>query len=111
MYQKGQKYFADWRDSDGRRLRKSFTSKRAALTFEAEQKELAHPKHPAKGKTVPISFSRPYRAAAATTRITAPPPGSSSKSAAPSSPTTSRLLLYSNSITGSPPARGKLQPR
>ncbi len=60
MFEKGHKFYADWRDATGKRLRKSFTSRRAALAYEAEQKELAHPKHPAKGKTQPISFSRPY---------------------------------------------------
>ena len=31
MFQKGQKYYADWRDQSGNRKRKSFTSRRAAL--------------------------------------------------------------------------------
>jgi hypothetical protein len=44
MFAKDGKYYADWRDRSGKRLRLSFTSKRAALQHEAEQKELAHPK-------------------------------------------------------------------
>jgi hypothetical protein len=41
---KNGKYYADWRDRSGKRLRLSFTSKRAALQHEAEPKELARPK-------------------------------------------------------------------
>jgi hypothetical protein len=44
MFQKNGRYYADWRDKSGRRLRQSFTSKRAALQHEAEQKAIAHPK-------------------------------------------------------------------
>lgn len=44
MFEKNGKFYADWRDRSGKRLRKSFTSKRAAFQFEAEQKEVAHPK-------------------------------------------------------------------
>ena len=40
MYEKGGKYYADWRDRKGQRKRKSFNSKRAALTYEDEQKGL-----------------------------------------------------------------------
>lgn len=53
MYEKAGKFFADWRDRQGHRLRKSFTSARAALKFEAEQKELAHPKQPGRGRQSP----------------------------------------------------------
>ncbi len=38
MFQKGQKFFADWRDQEGRRKRKSFPSARVALKYETEQK-------------------------------------------------------------------------
>jgi hypothetical protein len=41
MYEKNGKYFADWRDRAGKRLRKSFNSPRAALQFEQQQRELA----------------------------------------------------------------------
>ena len=51
MFEKQGRFYADWRDKSGQRLRKSFTSKRAALQFEAEQKELAHPK----SKAYPLS--------------------------------------------------------
>ena len=53
MFQKSGKYYADWRDKAGQRLRKSFTSKAAALQFEAEQKDLAHPKNQARGQRSP----------------------------------------------------------
>lgn len=55
MFEKSGKYYADWRDKSGRRLRKSFTSKAAALQFEADQKELAHPKTAARGQQSPRS--------------------------------------------------------
>lgn len=38
MFEKGQKFYADWRDAEGRRKRKSFPSARIALKFETEQK-------------------------------------------------------------------------
>lgn len=57
MFSKGQKYYADWRDEDGNRRRKSFTSARAALTFEAEQKALTHPKTTARGPHSPNSYA------------------------------------------------------
>jgi hypothetical protein len=34
MFEKNGKYYADWRDRTGRRLRKAFTSERAALIHE-----------------------------------------------------------------------------
>jgi hypothetical protein len=48
MFAKGSMFYADWRDASGTRLRKAFKSKRAALQFEMEQKELAHPKQKAR---------------------------------------------------------------
>jgi hypothetical protein len=57
MFEKSGKFYADWRDQDGRRLRKSFTTRRAALQFEIEQKELAHPKQTARGQRSPRSFA------------------------------------------------------
>jgi hypothetical protein len=58
MYEKSGKFYADWRDAGGTRLRKSFASKRAALQFETEQKELAHPKTRAQGTQSPKSFAQ-----------------------------------------------------
>lgn len=55
MFEKNGKFYADWRDRSGRRLRKSFTSARAALRFEEEQRELAHPKSKAQGRRLPKS--------------------------------------------------------
>jgi hypothetical protein len=50
MYEKNGKYFADWRDRAGTRKRKSFKSERAALRFEEEMREAAHPKPQARGR-------------------------------------------------------------
>jgi hypothetical protein len=61
MFEKAGKYYADWRDASGKRLRKSFTSKRAALQFEAEQKDATHPKTKALGTHSP-RFSAPHSA-------------------------------------------------
>src|SRR5665213_174439 len=57
MFEKNGKYYADWRDTSGRRLRKAFTSRRAALTHEAEQKEVAHPKRQARRTPSPTSYA------------------------------------------------------
>jgi len=43
MFEKQGKFYADWRDRTGIRKRKAFTTGRAALRHEAEQKEAAHP--------------------------------------------------------------------
>jgi len=72
MFEKHGKFYADWRDASGQRLRKSFTSKRAALQFEAEQKELAHPKQKARGIRLPGSFS-PHSSGTGNGRIAARP--------------------------------------
>lgn len=61
MNEKNGKYVADWREKNGRRRRKTFTSKHAALRFEAEQKELAHPKQNARGNRSPSSYARPLK--------------------------------------------------
>ncbi|HEV2487570.1 MAG TPA: hypothetical protein VGT08_18755 [Terracidiphilus sp.] len=63
MFEKSGKYYADWRDQSGRRLRKSFTTARAALTHEAQQREDAHPKKRALGRPSP-KFSTPRSRAA-----------------------------------------------
>jgi hypothetical protein len=67
MFEKSGRYYADWRDQDGHRLRKSFTSRRAALLFEQEQKELAHPKHKARRSQSP-TCSAPTSSAQRQTR-------------------------------------------
>lgn len=82
MFEKDHKFYADWRDASGKRLRKSFNSKRAALQFEAEQKELAHPKQKARG-------TRWHKSFAPGTKSPAPAP-TSKPSPAGSSP---RLVL------------------
>lgn len=71
MFEKAGRFYADWRDDNGKRLRKSFTSKRAALQFEAEQKEATHPKHKALGQhspkfSAPNSATRPHPTKAVT---------------------------------------------
>jgi hypothetical protein len=53
MFEKQGKFYADWRDKSGRRIRKSFSSARAALTHEAAMKEQAHPKPQTQGKPLP----------------------------------------------------------
>jgi hypothetical protein len=58
MFQKAGKYFADWYDSLGARRRKSFSSKRAALLYEEEMREIARPKRPARGHASPRSSAR-----------------------------------------------------
>jgi|GEM_PF-2381613 hypothetical protein len=57
MYEKSGKFYSDWRDRKGCRHRKSFTSARAALKHEAEQRELAHPKQTAAGRRLLHSSS------------------------------------------------------
>jgi hypothetical protein len=55
MFEKQGKFYADWRNDTGKRIRKSFNSKRAALQFEAEQKGRSHPKKKARGNQSAIS--------------------------------------------------------
>ena len=38
MYIKGNKFYADWTDAEGHRRRKSFTTAKAALSYQAEQR-------------------------------------------------------------------------
>ena len=99
MYEKSGKFYADWRDKSGKRLRKSFTSKRAALQFEAEQKELAHPKSKARGIRLPGSYS-PHSSTTGNGRIAALPRPSSPLLAA-SRPTKSPRLTPKKSTTPS----------
>lgn len=95
MFEKNKKFYADWRDRSGKRLRKSFTSKRAALMFEAEQRELAHPKQNARGQALRQSSSRSRQAAKA---ITSKPPLRSSQQRAISDRTSLPLLMLSKSM-------------
>ncbi len=95
MYEKNGKFYADWRDRSGKRLRKSFTSERAALRFEAEQKELAHPKTKALGRRLRTFSPPPIRATPSTAgrRATSSQQRGASKSKSslrlmPSKPTT-----------------------
>lgn len=100
MFEKSGKFFADWRDHTGQRKRKSFHTERAALTFEAEQKELAHPKSTARGKRSPASYSpnsAPHRAALISFR----PRGSSSALAATSALTSSAPRTFKTSTADS----------
>jgi hypothetical protein len=68
MYEKDGKYYADWRTREGKRTRKSFTSKRAALKYEEEQKELAHPKTRGRGRQLP-KYSAPATAVTPAKRV------------------------------------------
>lgn len=68
MFEKSAKFYADWRDHKGTRKRKSFNTARAALQFEAAQKEIAHPKPRAQGRTLP-RFSAPDTRGTAQRRI------------------------------------------
>jgi hypothetical protein len=104
MYEKQGKFYADWRDKRGKRIRKSFTSKRAALQHEADQKELAHPKRKAIGRTLPISYSLKHRAEIRV--LSGPQRATSSPHAAPSNPPKSprpmskRLTIVSGKAGG-----------
>src|ERR1019366_5352104 len=93
MFEKAGKYYADWRDASGKRLRKSFTSRRAALQFEEEQKELTHPKQRARSQRSP-RYSAPATLSAPVPRPAKPQKPSSRKPVpclrANSAPLTSR---------------------
>lgn len=79
MFEKQGKFYADWRDRTGRRLRKAFTTRRAALQFEAEQKELAHPKTKARGQRSPRYSAPNTSGSAPAMRSTRPRSDSSPK--------------------------------
>lgn len=68
MFEKSGKFYADWRDRAGRRVRKAFTSERAALKHEAEQKTLARPHGLATGQR-----SQPYSSPGPVIRTVAAP--------------------------------------
>lgn len=44
MYEKGNRYLADWYDRKGKRRRKSFATPEEAEQYEAAQKNQSHPK-------------------------------------------------------------------
>jgi hypothetical protein len=95
MYEKAGKYYADWRDRSGKRKRKSFASRRAALTFEEEQKEIAHPKSTARGRISRISFSSNFQGgtrARSGARLGSSSPRVATSNRANSAPPTSKKL-------------------
>jgi hypothetical protein len=81
MFEKGGKFYADWRNRKGKRLRKSFTSKRAAQQFEDDMKEAAHPKTKALVRRWP-KYSAPNTSAFRTAISSKSSPGKSSESRA-----------------------------
>ena len=89
MFDKNGKYYADWRDRKGARHRKSFTSARAALLFEKEQKERANPKSTARRPTSRTSSSPNANKAGVTLsfpprkKSSSPPPVQSSRATSP----------------------------
>ena len=110
MFEKSGKFFADWRDQNGQRKRKSFFTERAALTFEAEQKELAHPKPTARGKRSPAPYSpnsAPHRAALISFRR----PSSSSVPTATSAPANSAPRISRTSMVVSSKADSPAAPK
>ncbi len=73
MFEKNGSYYADWRDAKGQRIRKAFTTKRAALKYEAEQKSIItapktngarKPLRPSSRLTSPRAEPKPGRVAA-----------------------------------------------
>lgn len=95
MFEKNGKFYADWRDTSGTRLRKSFASKRAALQYEAEMKEQAHPKQKARG-------IRSARSSALNTSGSAPATQSTKSPNA-----SSRKLVHSRRKNSAPPTSPK----
>jgi hypothetical protein len=83
MYQKDNRFYADWRDKRGNRRRKAFTSGEAAQTYEDAQKELARPKALAAGEP---SRKSSYRGSSQTRERTGGGTGTSTTRAGRSSP-------------------------
>lgn len=79
MFEKNGRFYADWRDKTGKRIRKAFKSPRAALNHEAAQKELAHPKPKARASRSPIFSAPPQQGRKAAPSSTKPPSASSRK--------------------------------
>ena len=113
MFQKANRYLADWRDKKGNRRRKSFATANEAQFYEDAQKANAHPKTPRVGRQSP-SLSR-SSSGAKTTRQSGKLQGSLSKPAATSksSTSTSRTLQSSMCVSRSSKAHspGMSEPR
>jgi hypothetical protein len=60
MFKKRERYYADWRDKNGKRTRKAFDSEGAALAHEATQKENAHSKQKGAGRKSRTSCAPTY---------------------------------------------------
>ena len=91
MFEKQGKFYADWRDKSGKRLRKSFNSERAALRHEADMKDLANPKRQALDKTSPkFSARKSYGGNRSVTAPTSKPRNVLSPLRAAQSPAASR---------------------
>lgn len=79
MYQKGYKFYADWRDVEGTRHRKSFSTAKAAQAYEASMRT-ANPKTKARGQLRKSSSPKLGRANRATlTPMPSARPASSSQ--------------------------------
>lgn len=96
MFEKQGKFYADWRDRTGKRKRKSFSTSRAALRFEEEQKELARPRLRLVGK--PSHKSSSTSPASRSTQPLPQPPASSSRLLAVCTRATSAKPTQSKSI-------------
>jgi len=57
MFEKSGRFFADWRDEDQRRRRKSFRSARAAMLYETQMRERSS-KRRAQGQRWPTSCAK-----------------------------------------------------
>ncbi len=91
MFEKAGRHYADWRDKDGKRKRKSFHSARAALAHEAAMREQAHPKKTTLGRPLPhYSTSKKPGGTPSKTAILAWPQGASGKQRATRPRTNSR---------------------
>lgn len=64
MFQKGHTFYADWRDRSGTRKRKAFATVKAALKFEAQQKNRRPPKTAGAQETTTEILRAQYLAAA-----------------------------------------------
>lgn len=99
MFEKGNRYLADWRDKKGRRRRKSFATPAEAQFYEDAQKASAHPKTRRVGRPSP-SPSRNSRAKPAP-RQGDKRPNSSSVSAKKAKSSHSTLPIQPSSTKGS----------
>ena len=110
MFEKAGKYYADWRDRTGARKRKAFKSERAALLYEAQQKELAHPKKKALGAHSRTSSARSTSRNQAAKQLTKSPSSSSGLQVvsrrAPSPPPTLRKPTRASNAAATLTPRG-----